>query len=94
MNLGPGSCGNSCLLWNYEAVLDVLHSQKNVVVAVFAGHEHRGGFREGETGISHVTFRSPLEAAPPLGSHAFVEVHEEAVVVHGYGWQGSHCLKF
>ena len=38
--LHPGTCVGTCLLWNYEEVLQVLQEAGNVV-ATFSGHTHR-----------------------------------------------------
>jgi len=54
----PSAADNLCLLWNYQEVLDVLNSS-GVVAAVFAGHDHDGGyFCDG--GVHHLTLSSPL----------------------------------
>ena len=89
--LGVGSASSSCLLWNYDEVMSVCsrfaagkYFGKAGVVAVFAGHDHKGGFAVDEDGIHHVTFASPLEAEDCL-AHAFVDVYADMLVVHGEG---------
>ena len=38
--LHPETCYNACLLWNYEAVLEIVHDNCDVFVATLAGHAH------------------------------------------------------
>ena len=59
----PGACKDVCLLWNYEEALALFHAHP-CVVAVFAGHDHDGGYRRDGHGIHHVTFQSPLNSKP------------------------------
>lgn len=89
--VGPGSSDECCLLWNYEEVLAVLHKHNNVV-AVLTGHDHDGGYCRDEAGCHHVTFKSPMEAPPPQGCHALVQLHASCICVHGYGDQSSLVL--
>ena len=90
----PGATYPSCLMFNYDEVLDLLHSHDAQVVAVFAGHDHKGGYCQDGQGVHHVVFKSPLEAPPPRGCHSLVEVYDAAMLIHGYGWQESFALEF
>ena len=172
VGVGPGSCTNDTLAWDYDEVLRLLHGAgEGVVAAVLTGHDHWGGYATttavgvaagdpaaaaaavatgtvmaelkakgfslnasqrailatnqgeggegdssaavewcfahnsdpdfnlppptagGESVIHHLTFRAPLETAPPHPCHAVVEVHEDGcLVVHGYGRQQSFVL--
>lgn len=87
----PGSCRDICLIWNYQELLTILHKHGNVV-AYMAGHDHDGGYALDESGCHHITFRSPLEAQPPQGCHALIDVHSNVIAVHGYGTQESYVL--
>ena len=62
--------GGKTLLWNYDAVLDVLGASAqrgHPVAAVFSGHQHQGGFHTCEdTGTHFVVLESPLLAEPAL----------------------------
>ena len=89
----PNACSPGTLLWNYEEVLSLLESA-GCVVAVLTGHDHDGGYARGRTGIHHVTFHSPLEVAPPGGSHATVTVYADRLQVDGNGAQASFTLPF
>jgi len=92
--ISPGAADDVALVWNFQEVLDCLHAYAENVVAVFAGHDHTGGYTQDAEGLHHVTFRSPLEAPPPSGCHGLVEVHEDALLVRGYGTQESRVLPF
>ena len=79
----PGACKDVCLLWNYEEALALFHAHP-CVVAVFAGHDHDGGYRRDGHGIHHVTFQSPLNskpepAAPKSALECFAEDSQPAV---------------
>jgi len=74
--LCPGAASSSCLVWDYPQALEVLAahaSSRNAgecgVVAVYAGHDHKGGYAVDGAGIHHVTLASPLEAASSV-AHA------------------------
>jgi hypothetical protein len=41
-----------------------------------------------------VTLAAPLETPPPLPCHTVVDVHEEALLLRGYGRQPSRLLPF
>lgn len=90
----PGACTDDCVLWNYEEVLRRIHAAGNTVVAVFAGHDHAGGYTRDAAGVHHVTLAAPLETPPPLPCHAVVEVHETALVLRGFGRLPSRLLPF
>ena len=91
----PGSCNDDCLLWNYETCLEAIYTHgAGNVVAVLAGHDHTGGYKQDAAGIHHVTFCAPVEAKPPLACHAQVDVHGSRIVIRGFGTQGSFELDF
>ena len=91
----PGSCDNDSLMWNYDAVLEVLYTHgTGIVVAFLAGHDHAGGYKQDSAGIHHVTFCAPVETGPPLACHAQVDVYRSMMVLHGFGAQESLELNF
>lgn len=74
------------LIWNFQEIMRVLHSHKDTVVAVFAGHDHNGGYAVDGVGLHHVTMNSPLTA--PVGSDCFavLECHDSGMarfIAHG-----------
>mgnify|MGYP005842109197 CR=1 FL=1 len=82
----PGSSSSICLVWNYEDILKVLREYSDVVVASFAGHAHSGGYkRDEESGIHFRTFEAVLENPHPHKTYGMVEVHDNCLLVQGYG---------
>jgi hypothetical protein len=55
------------------------------VVAVFAGHQHSGGYHLDECGIHHITVESPLECAKGQYAFAGVLVYGDRLHVLGNG---------
>ena len=77
--------------WNCDDVLDVLHSEgRGNVVAVLAGHHHRGGYALDEFGVHHVTVHSPLENG--VGCFGTVDVHSDRIELVGSGDLPSRSL--
>jgi manganese-dependent ADP-ribose/CDP-alcohol diphosphatase len=94
----PGSCSPTCLIWNYQDVLDVLRDFSDVVMACFAGHDHTGGYqRDDQSGIHFRVFEGVLESPDPIATYAIVHVHEDGLVVCGFGecksaeYDSLHC---
>lgn len=100
----PGACQDSTLLWNYEEVMHILHSDGyGVVVAVFAGHDHRGGYAIDAFGVHHVTMESPLESPNPdvpggendnRNAFATVSAFSNRLELTGHGAVKSRVLPF
>lgn len=69
---------------NAEEVRDILQDSGKVL-AVFDGHEHRGGYRLIE-GIHYYTLKGMIEGAgPENNSYAIVEIlNDNSIVVTGY----------
>jgi predicted phosphodiesterase len=69
---------------NAEEVRDILQ-ESGKVLAVFNGHEHRGGYRLIE-GIHYYTLKGMIEGAgPENNSYAIVEIlNDNSIVVTGY----------
>jgi hypothetical protein len=91
--LHPDCSNNDTLLWNYEAVLEIIAGGGkpsggggSCVRAVFSGHQHEGGVHTDEqTGIHHCCFESPLLCKPEdPGAFALVEVRRDTIRVGGY----------
>ena len=40
----PGSSWPTCLMWNYEDVLEIMRRYNDVIIASFSGHAHKGGY--------------------------------------------------
>jgi manganese-dependent ADP-ribose/CDP-alcohol diphosphatase len=78
----PATRKKNCA-WNCEDLLEVLHSLSDVVTAVFAGHDHSGGYAVDGCGIHHVTLSAPLTAAIGDDRYAVLECHD--------GWAHMFC---
>ena len=98
--------GGKTLLWNYDAVLDVLGASAqrgHPVAAVFSGHQHQGGFHTCEdTGTHFVVLESPLLAEPvdpaassgaEAGPYAVVDVSENCLRLTGNGLADSPLFR-
>lgn len=93
VSIKPGACVASCCVWNYAEVLDALRAGgPGRCVAVFAGHDHNGGYTLDSDGVHHVTLPSPLVAPPPEPCHAVVQVNVDQIVVRGFGTLPSRRL--
>lgn len=88
----PGSATDLTLLWNYDEVLQILHSSP-AVVAVLAGHEHDGGYVQDAKGIHHVTLASPLESPPDQVAFGSVDVFPDRLELRGRGTVSSRTLR-
>jgi len=82
----------SCLLWNYESVLEVLHRYKNVV-AHLAGHDHNGGYAVDKKGIHHLTMNGLIEAEPGTLDSANFYLYSSKLVVEGRGRVPSFVIE-
>eukprot|EP00985_Skeletonema_marinoi_P020817 scaffold12439_cov106-Skeletonema_marinoi.AAC.2 len=82
----PDSTWPTCLVWNYDEVLDILRSYKDVIIASFSGHAHKGGYvRDEESGIHFRSVEAILESSPPIKTYAIVDVFEDKLVIRGEG---------
>jgi len=82
----PKSTWPTCLVWNYEEVLDILRSYSDVIIASFSGHAHKGGYvRDEESGIHFRSVEAVLESSPPIRTYAIVDVYEDKLVIRGEG---------
>lgn len=90
----PGSTNSICLVWNYQNILDILRDYSDIVVASFAGHAHSGGYKRDESGIHFRTFEAVLETPRPHKTYGMVEVHDDCLVVQGYGDCASAVYDF
>ncbi|KAL1496478.1 hypothetical protein AB1Y20_016432 [Prymnesium parvum] len=80
------------LMYDCDEVLRILHEDGcGHVVAVFAGHLHRGGYAVDGEGVHHVTLRSPLSHDDCFGR---VEVYDDRLELRGNGEQLSFSMPF
>lgn len=82
----PGSTSATCLMWNFQEVLDVLREYRDVVIASFAGHAHMGGYRrDPESGIHFRVFEAALENPYPYQTYALIDFFPDHLSIRGYG---------
>eukprot|EP00936_MAST-01D_sp_MAST-1D-sp1_P002434 g2434.t1 len=72
-------------LWDVEQVADIIAEAAPTVAAVFAGHDHQGGYAVDESGVHHITMPSPLNCGSSDLAHANVTVFEDRLRVDGRG---------
>lgn len=92
----PGSTSSVGLMWNYEQVLDIIRHYNDVIIACFAGHAHKGGYKRDDeySGIHFHVLEAVLETNAPLHTFCVMEVFEEKVVLQGFGDCTSACYEF
>jgi manganese-dependent ADP-ribose/CDP-alcohol diphosphatase len=82
----PHSSHGTCLMWNYQTVMDLLREFKDVILLALAGHAHRGGYKRDESsGIHFRVVEAALESPPPNMTYAVVDVYPDKVEVRGFG---------
>jgi manganese-dependent ADP-ribose/CDP-alcohol diphosphatase len=82
----PGSTASVCLVWNYKEVLATLREYKDVVLASFSGHAHKGGYKQDDTsGIHFRVFEAALENPHPHKTYAMVDVYDDRMEIRGFG---------
>lgn len=88
----PATTGPSSLLWNYDEILPAVFAA-GCVRAVFSGHAHADGYAC-ERGVHFVVLDALLECAPDETAHGIVHVHQDRLVVQGYGKVPTRELLF
>lgn len=78
----PASCRPEHLLWDYQAVLDVLESQP-AVAAFMNGHDHKGGYGF-QGGIHFLTFPGIVEHEADESCQV-VDVYPRSLIVRQAG---------
>ena len=82
----PNTCVPTCLLYNYDQVLNVLQQYApDVVLATFAGHAHHDGYHRDEFGIHHRVCEAVLETEPGHDCHGIVHVCDNVIEICGFG---------
>ena len=80
----PGSCSSTTVLWNYKDVLEIFHKY-NSIVGYIAGHDHSGGYKQDEAGIHYLTLPSPLETEKGDMCFASVDVYDDKMRINCVG---------
>ena len=78
------------VIYDAEAALELVRTQgAGHVVAVLAGHMHRGGYAKDESGVHHLTIPSPLNYADCYGH---VDVYDDRMEVRMCGSEAAARL--
>ncbi|GAB6020381.1 hypothetical protein CHUAL_003089 [Chamberlinius hualienensis] len=83
----------TCVCWNGDEVLDVVHRYKCVVVYL-CGHFHDTGYAVDKHGIHHVTLGGIIEVPPDETSFSTVHVYTDRLEIVGFGREKSYVLNF
>ncbi|KAF7661546.1 hypothetical protein LDENG_00259600 [Lucifuga dentata] len=90
----PYSTLPMCLAWNFDELLDILHSHHSVVCFI-AGHDHDGGYcRDRDTGVHHLTLEGVIETPPESDAFGTISVYEDRMVLMGKGRIENRVLRF
>lgn len=87
--MARGGAEDSCLLWNYEEVLEIIHQSGNVA-AVICGQDHAGGYIKDSTGVHHITLPSPLNCTENEELFGYISVYENIFQLH---WTGKTPIR-
>ena len=80
------------LMYDADEVMDAVREEgRGAVVAVFAGHLHRGGYAVDAQGVHHVTVQSPLNFDECFG---WCDVYADKMDIVGRGGLPSRSLTF
>jgi len=82
----PDSSNAVCLVWNFQEILTLLRAYPCTVIASFAGHAHKGGYKRcEESGIHFRVFEAALESPDPIKTYGLVDVYHDRLEVRGMG---------
>ncbi|MHA7110961.1 metallophosphoesterase [Sunxiuqinia elliptica] len=76
-------------LWNDDEIINLIEKSSNVV-AYINGHNHAGGY-EFKNGIHYITISGMVDTR--VSSYAILEIHQDSIVLRGYGNQKTIHLK-
>lgn len=91
--LDPGATSKEALLWNYDEVMNVIHSY-NCVKACLAGHDHKGGHSIDSHGVHHRVLEAALECPPGTDGFGYVNVYNDRLSLIGTDRMESTELHF
>jgi predicted phosphodiesterase len=79
------------ILWDAEAVHDIVQQHRNVIAAWWNGHNHDGNYAA-RWGIHFLNFRGMVDT--PQNSYARVALYADRMEVTGYGREPHRTLRF
>lgn len=89
--LHPASSDATCLLWNYDQVVEVF-SRHPSVIAYMSGHAHQPGHAVDANGIHYVVFHGVIESDPSSQAFATVSLYKDRIEIEGKGTEPSISL--
>lgn len=93
VSLSPDSTDWSCLLWNYDEVINIFH-QHSCVVTYFSGHSHSNGYAIDSHGISYIVFTGIIETPPDSSAFATISIYADRLEISGHGREESYIIPF
>ena len=85
-----GASSPRTLVYDADAAMELIHSEgAGHVVAVIAGHLHRGGYSQDDMGVHHVTLPSPLNYA---GCYGHVNVFDDRLELKMVGSEAQERI--
>ena len=92
----PRACADVLdLTWDYDSIVRTIAKYSDIVVAVFAGHDHDGKqFFDEKANILYVTFKAVLETGPESNAFAVCELYEDKLELKGFGEISSFVVTF
>ena len=86
--LAPQACDGTTMAWDYDSALSLLRERHTdetqpVVALVLCGHDHHGGYHRDDSGIHHLTLRSPLNSGAAGRAFALLEMHAKHLLLRG-----------
>lgn len=92
----PKACADILdLAWDYEGAQNVISRFGDVVVGVFAGHDHDGNsYLDEAANILYVTFKAVLETEPGSNAFAICDLFDDRIVFKGFGKIPTYVVQF
>lgn len=82
----PRSCPDTCLLYNYDDVLEIIEKYSDSVVASFSGHAHCYGYHYDEDKDIHYRVCEPIiETQEGEDCFGVVSIFEDRIEINGKG---------
>lgn len=75
---------NTCLVWNYEEIRELLNEFPNVKLALY-GHTHQMSYLRDATGLHHLVVPGLVEAVPGERGFGSLNIYDDRLEVVGFG---------
>lgn len=87
----PDSCDPTCLVWNYDEVMQCFARHPSVV-AYLSGHAHNAGNAVDVHGVHYLVFHGVIETDPRQRAFATLSLYHDRLVVEGEGSEPTLSL--